>query len=732
MTRPILVPREELMNLEYNFLQRVMHWFFSTRSLFLYVGYYGLLNILVIISGLTFIDVLDFKIEEFQREPSPESSPILIGVQGGVLAVVSIALALVTIIAPKNNETSIIEIYYHESRAFEIVSSSIALLGVLSIQTFAPVQTIAVLFGIENIVLFLSVIPFFWLMVNLLGINHFIITTLDFVNPDKRRMFRKRFTRNLVQTEKQNNSILPDPNRILTELANKAVSKIDRNDLVEFRIVWDEMTDYHRFLLSLMVEKERNGISTEFTTEIHPYTKKEIHLEWELQYSQLFKRAVEKIPVENTFIQILAKTPEYLLSASNASQFSDETIKDILDLIPALMRDMSEWAFKRSKFNKSCIDNMDLDLGVSLPHMEAGIYRETIFSVAEGWESLIRNEASLYGSDLVEDNFRWEWSDCKISWSFLYRHLSNTASILTFAIVKSDNIAADHFQKILFEWESHIPVELKCEYEHMLFLSPEIMRKNWVDAEEQGKSILNSFSVEPVDIYRNIVSNAYQDTLFMISALLLYWLVEENRSSGIGYDVATSILNELKYDHNMHDNHDLSLYILRFIIIGFNDSIKYSYDSHDYNKSLQKVMRDFNCNKMGDYPNYKYHYDGLEPWDQITNAFVSMLLGKICLKKDAVLRYTNEIAKHNNNSIEAFIHFLKKIDSTLKDPSEFIHNLDVIDYRYTTDQKIKDIISRVDKVIGIYGDSSDPVEVFNRIRYTINERIQFLEKFVKI
>ena len=728
MTRPILVPREELMNLEYNFIQRVMHWFFSTRSLFLYVGYYGLLNILVIIAGLTFIDVLDFNIEDFQREPSPESSPILISVQGGVLAVVSIALALVTIIAPKNNETSIIEIYYHESRAFEIISSSIALLGVLSIQTFAPIQTIAVLFDIENIILVLSVIPFLWLMVNLLGINHFIMTTLDFVNPDKRRMFRKRFTGNLVQIEKLENSSLPDPNRILNELVNKAVSKIDRNDLVEFRIVWEEMSDYHRFLLSLMVEQERNGIST----EIHPYTQREIHVEWEMQYSQLFKRAVEKIPVEHTFIQILAKTPEYLLSASKASQFSDETIKDILDLIPALMRDMSEWAFKRSKFNKSCKNDMDLKLGVSLPPMEAGIYRETIFSVAEEWENLILNEAALYSSDFIEDNFKREWSGCKKSWSFLYRHLSNTASILTFAIVKRDNIVADHFQKILLEWESHIPVDLNCEYENMLFLSPEIMRKNWVDAEEQGKSILDSSSVEPVDIYRNIVSNAYQDTLFVISALLLYWLVEENRSSGVGYDVATNLLNELKYNHDVHDNHDLSLYILRFIIIGFNDSINYSDDSHDYSKSLQKVMRDFNYNKMGDYPDYKYHYDGLEPWDQITNAFVSMLLGKVCLKKDAVSRYTNEITKHNNDSIEAFIHCLKKIDSTLKDPSEFIHNLDVIDCRYTTDQKIKDITSRVDKVIGIDGYSSDPVEVFNRIRNSISERIHFLEKYVKI
>ena len=66
----------------------------------------------------------------------------LIGAQVGVLGVASIAIALVTIIAQREDASTDVQIYYHESLAFGVVASSMALLAVLCAQLLWPVQFI--------------------------------------------------------------------------------------------------------------------------------------------------------------------------------------------------------------------------------------------------------------------------------------------------------------------------------------------------------------------------------------------------------------------------------------------------------------------------------------------------------------------------------------------------------------------------------------------------------------
>ena len=58
----------------------------------------------------------------------------LITAQVGVLGVVSIAIGLVTIIAQRENASTDVQVYYHESLAFGVVASSIALLAVLCVE----------------------------------------------------------------------------------------------------------------------------------------------------------------------------------------------------------------------------------------------------------------------------------------------------------------------------------------------------------------------------------------------------------------------------------------------------------------------------------------------------------------------------------------------------------------------------------------------------------------------
>jgi hypothetical protein len=127
-------------------------------------------------------------------------------VQVGILGTVSIAVGLVTLIAQRENSSTDVQIYYHESLAYELVASSIALLVVLSIQVFWPIQFFShrVGFGGTNILLKFSLtsVHLAWLLVNCAAMAHFVACTLNFVQSNKRRKIREQYTANwIIPTE---------------------------------------------------------------------------------------------------------------------------------------------------------------------------------------------------------------------------------------------------------------------------------------------------------------------------------------------------------------------------------------------------------------------------------------------------------------------------------------------------------------------------------------------------
>ena len=696
--------------LEYNFIQRMIHWFFSTKSLFPFIGYYVLLNIFIIVPGLIFIYAFGLNMKIFEIK----SYSTLIGVQVGVLGVISIALALVTIIAPKNNETSIIEIYYHESRAFEIISSSFALLGVFSIQIFISIQPIAPLFVIENIIPLLSIIPFFWLMINLLGVNHFIMTTLDFVNPDKRRRIRKQFTRNLVQSNISQNADLPDSSRILEELAKKAVSKIDQNDLGEFRIVWGEMVDYHCFLFSLIIEQKENGGSTAFANcidskfvidyneHIGEVTYEEnavpYYIEWRKQYNQIFKRATDKIPVENEFVKILADTPKDLLSIQEVSHLSKEIIMDILELIPSLMQYMGEWMFKRTIFNKPCTKETNKGVNHLLPNMEVGIYKESVQYIIEEWKKLTSSTmVSLYGRYIFKTDVD-KLNTFRSSWYFQREHLCKTAEMLIFAISQHDDVAVRYFQKTLLEWKQNVPFQWSKPSKVAYFLPFDIIEKDWSDVKKQEALLPNGSSIQPCDSYLNIMNNTHQDILFIISALLLYWLNRKKHSSEVDRDVVIKFLDELQ------DGPDLSFHMLRFISFEFDilfESDHYKCDVDYYKKILRDIMRGYNGKKCSNFYNSMNdeYENGKCEWKQIMEACVIIFARSSSVRKDDLGKYMDELGKEKNRVMDDFIGCLKEMALKLEEPSRFIAALTTIGYEGNPDEVLNALHCRIGEVI---------------------------------
>jgi ABC-type multidrug transport system fused ATPase/permease subunit len=125
-------------------------------------------------------------------------SSYLITAQVGVLGVISLALALVTLIAQKESSAADVQVYYHQSLAFEVVASCIALLAVLSVQLLWPAHVVVHLLGYgthaQTFKLALLWLHVVWLVLNLCGLAHFIAITFGFVQQSEREKLRERFT----------------------------------------------------------------------------------------------------------------------------------------------------------------------------------------------------------------------------------------------------------------------------------------------------------------------------------------------------------------------------------------------------------------------------------------------------------------------------------------------------------------------------------------------------------
>ena len=147
-----------------------------------------------------------------------DATSYLIAAQVGLLAVVSVAVGLVTLIAQRDDRASTntdIRLYYDGALAYEVVGSSVALLLILCVQIFWPLHLIAHGLGFQQSDLFdklsLTGLHVVWLVVNITAFAQIIAITLRFVEPKAREQLRER--------------------RCTSELAAKMLQHAGRNDL---------------------------------------------------------------------------------------------------------------------------------------------------------------------------------------------------------------------------------------------------------------------------------------------------------------------------------------------------------------------------------------------------------------------------------------------------------------------------------------------------------------------
>lgn len=189
---------------------RLLRNFFSIAKFPRFLALYVALDAAVVASEIV-VNHLASKIAlRFTVVGTPEDlksfilnvSSYLITAQVGVLGVISLALALVTLIAQRESSSVDVQVYYHESLSFEVVASCIALLAVLCGQLLWPAHFVAhwLGFGGQSQVFKLGLLAVHvtWLLLNLGGLAHFITVTFGFVQQSEREKLRERFTAHVI------------------------------------------------------------------------------------------------------------------------------------------------------------------------------------------------------------------------------------------------------------------------------------------------------------------------------------------------------------------------------------------------------------------------------------------------------------------------------------------------------------------------------------------------------
>ena len=142
-----------------------------------------------------------FPIHGYSLSIINEINRVFLAVQAALIGVIfPIAIALVSLLLQQRGQTfssSRVDIYYRESRAFEIGVSSIMLIIVLVAQQFWPVSALSgTFFSTPNTIFAqtaLTVTHGCWLALNALAIWRFMVVSFTFISPSGQQAILRRF-----------------------------------------------------------------------------------------------------------------------------------------------------------------------------------------------------------------------------------------------------------------------------------------------------------------------------------------------------------------------------------------------------------------------------------------------------------------------------------------------------------------------------------------------------------
>lgn len=196
----------------YGFAHRLLRRLFGFGTFWRFISAYMIINVTVVAAEAISVWLVPDWLPSWSatgQSPATDLKALMLNVSGyllgaqiGLLGVISLSLALVTLIAQREESSTDVQVYYHESFSFELVASCVALAAILCTQLLWPLQFLLHRFGfgteLQVFKLGLLTLHLVWLMVNLAAVAYFISTTFRFVQQSTREMLRERYTANVV------------------------------------------------------------------------------------------------------------------------------------------------------------------------------------------------------------------------------------------------------------------------------------------------------------------------------------------------------------------------------------------------------------------------------------------------------------------------------------------------------------------------------------------------------
>lgn len=349
---------------------------------------------------------------------------------------------------------------------------------------------------------------------------------------------------------------LPDPKEILEELVDRAALQIDRRAPVSFDAALDELTRYHRFLLSIYASQLPNGKPFNYAA-VPGEAWRAPHNEWISQYRRLFERAANRIGDDTDFIEKLAYAPLRLLPSSTDPRMADEVLVAIVDLGRILIHQLEAWFTKRTVVETT--SNSAAKPRLALAGSDARSYSNLLPSVVGAWESLLQMAPNIYRwRDDPKQPQDERWASLRESWPFLWQHLRNTAYMLAVSVWNEDESGAKLFRDALVRW----PQALSHHFnDHSYFperqlLFPDILTCELTAARERVKPILPQFmpTPSPDELFKTALTGAHNDVLLLTAALLLSWSTYQKQVSDIGARTASALLRREVEDKDEETN----------------------------------------------------------------------------------------------------------------------------------------------------------------------------------
>lgn len=187
-------------------LNQLLRFLLGRRQLAHFLLLYFSLTVAVLVAEIILSHFHNEHLPEWtlSEPPGPDIKGIIITTSGyllaaqvGLLSIISIAIALVSILFDRGDSEKDVEMYYDESLAYEVFSSSFGLVLVLCFQIFWPLQFLIHKLGLgtplQVFKLGLVGIHLIWFSVNVAAIAHYAATTLSFVRRAHRTQMRKNF-----------------------------------------------------------------------------------------------------------------------------------------------------------------------------------------------------------------------------------------------------------------------------------------------------------------------------------------------------------------------------------------------------------------------------------------------------------------------------------------------------------------------------------------------------------